>query len=143
MSTPHQTTHRRLSGKYQIRLVRLSKNSSKQIIFKKSKAEYEETLSKSGYPTKLSYTNNLTITTRATGTATPSLSNNSANKNRKRYIIWFNPPFSMNVKNNIGQNFLQLIDKHVPCSSKLHKIFNCNIVEYLHTKFPTNYQKTQ
>ena len=38
---------------------RLSKNSSNQEIFEKSKAESEEALSKSGYSAKLSYTNNL------------------------------------------------------------------------------------
>ena len=29
-----------------------------------------------------------------------------------------------NVKTNIGQRFLQLLDKHFPPSNKLHKIFN-------------------
>ena len=29
-----------------------------------------------------------------------------------------------NVKTNIGQRFLQLIDKHLPPSNKLHKIFD-------------------
>ena len=78
MSTPHQTTLQRLSGKYEIRLVRdCQKNSSNQEIFEKSKAEYEEALSKCGYSTKLSYSYHmiyLTITTLATGLATPRLS---------------------------------------------------------------------
>ena len=34
------------------------------------------------------------------------------------------PPYSKNVKSNIGKQFLQLIDKHFPPSNKLHKIFN-------------------
>ena len=38
--------------------------------------------------------------------------------------MWYNSPYSKNVKTNIGQRFLQLIDKHFPPSNKLHKIFN-------------------
>ena len=31
---------------------------------------------------------------------------------RNRKIIWFNPPYSVSVKTNIGRIFLQLIGKH-------------------------------
>ena len=48
---------------------------------------------------------------------------------RKRKIIWFNPPYSMNVKTNIGKIFLQLIKKHFPRHNNLHKIFNKNSVK--------------
>ena len=47
---------------------------------------------------------------------------------RKRKIIWFNPPYSMNVKTNIGKIFLQLLEKHFPRHNDLHKIFNKNSV---------------
>ena len=50
-------------------------------------------------------------------------------RNRKRNIIWFNPPFDKNIKTNIGKTFLELIDKHFPRSSKLHKIFNRNTIK--------------
>ena len=50
-------------------------------------------------------------------------------RNRKRNIIWFNPPFNKNIKTNIGKTFLKLIDKHFPRSSKLHKIFNRNTIK--------------
>ena len=46
-----------------------------------------------------------------------------------RNIIWFNPPFSKNVRTNVGRNFLNLIDKHFPASNPLHKIFNRNSVK--------------
>ena len=36
------------------------------------------------------------------------------NRNRSRNIIWFNPPFSQNVKTNIGKLFLKLVKKHFP-----------------------------
>ena len=39
-------------------------------------------------------------------------SNNSERKNiRKRNIIWFNPPYSMNVEINFGKPFLKLVKK--------------------------------
>ena len=58
---------------------RLSKNSSNQEISEKSKAEYEEALSKSGYSTKL-YTNNLSHNS-------ASFSNNNASKNKAQYNL--------------------------------------------------------
>ena len=51
------------------------------------------------------------------------------NKNRSRNIIWFNPPFSQNVKTNIGKIFLKLTKKHFPNHHRLHKIFNRNTIK--------------
>ena len=47
-------------------------------------------------------------------------------RNRNRKNIWFNPPYSINVKTNIGRIFLRLIDKHFPRHHKYHKLFNRN-----------------
>ena len=47
-------------------------------------------------------------------------------RNRSRNIIWFNPPYSQNVRTNIAKSFLGLVDKHFLKSHKLHKIFNRN-----------------
>ena len=55
---------------------------------------------------------------------------------RKRNIIWFNPPYSKNVKTNVAQKFLRLIDKHFPKTSKLHKIFNRNTVKVSYSCMP-------
>ena len=51
------------------------------------------------------------------------------NKQRKRKIIWYNPPYSANIKTNIGKTFLNLMKKHFPKTNKLHKIFNKNTVK--------------
>ena len=48
---------------------------------------------------------------------------------RGRNIIWYNPPFSKNVKTNIAKRFLLLLDKHFGINHKYHKIFNRNIVK--------------
>ena len=49
-------------------------------------------------------------------------------RNRQRNTIWFNPPFSKNVKTNIARNLLNLINTHFPANYKLHKHFNRNTV---------------
>ena len=46
------------------------------------------------------------------------------NKNRKRKIIWFNPPFYKLANIDVGKYFLRLIDKHFKQDNILHKIFN-------------------
>ena len=53
-------------------------------------------------------------------------------RNRKREIIWFNLPYSANVKTNVGKLFMRLIDKHFPRHHKFHKIFN-------HSNFKLSY----
>ena len=39
-------------------------------------------------------------------------------------MLWFNPPYSQNVKTNVGAKFLKLISKHFPKSNPLSKIIN-------------------
>ena len=48
---------------------------------------------------------------------------------RKRNIMWFNPPYSKNVKTNKWKIFLNLIKKHFPAHHKFHKLFNKNTVK--------------
>ena len=94
---------------------RLSLLSSSEEIFNDSVTPYQDALDKSGYKHKLKYQANI----------------NTANnkKQRKRNIIWFNPPYSKNVKTNIGKIFLNLIKKHFPSHHKFHKLFNKNTVK--------------
>ena len=56
-------------------------------------------------------------------------------RNRNRKVIWFNPPYSQNVKTNIGKLFIKFVRKHFPNNSKYHKIFNLNTLKlsYCHT----------
>ena len=62
---------------------------------------------------------------------TSAQSNNDKNDNKQRKckIIWYNPPYSANIKTNIGKTFLNLIKKHFPKTHKLHKIFHKNTVK--------------
>ena len=52
-----------------------------------------------------------------------------SNRNRKRKILWFNPPFSTMVETNIGAKFLKLVDQHFPENNPLRKIFNRNSIK--------------
>ena len=53
----------------------------------------------------------------------------NSRKNRQRNIIWFNPPYSMNVQTNIGREFLNLVSKHFPKKHRYNKIFNKNSIK--------------
>ena len=94
----------------------MSRNSSNADIFNNTKLEYEEALKKCGHTTKLTYT-------------PPNHEQNNVRRKRQRKIIWFNPPFNLDVSTNVAKIFLNLIEKHFPRSSKLHKIFNQNTVK--------------
>ena len=94
---------------------RLSDNSANEQIFSESAEIYENALKKSGYNVKLKYN--------------PTAQKANNNKNHKRKIIWFNPPFNKNVKTKIGHHFLNLIDKHFPKEHKYHRLFNRNNVK--------------
>ena len=72
---------------------RLSDLSSKEEEYKKAKPLYETALNESGYKTTLTYTK----------------TTNLNNRNRAHNIIWFNPPYSQNVKRNIGKTFPKLV----------------------------------
>ena len=95
---------------------RLSEISSDRESFDNAKTVYQEALIKSGYNYNLSY-----IESRN--------EKQQSRKNRPRNILWYNPPFSSNVKTNVGKCFLSLIDQHFPKSNPLHKIFNRNTLK--------------
>ena len=85
---------------------RLSELSSNEKIFENTKPAHSDTLSKSVFKEKLSYTS--------------AQRNNDKNdqKHRKRKIIYYNPSYSANIKTNIGKTFLNLIKKHFPKTNK-------------------------
>ena len=75
---------------------------------------YQKALKKSGYAHILKFEPTKEATKR---------------KNRRRKILWFNPPYSANIATNVGKKFLNLIDKNFPPSHILHKILNRNTVK--------------
>ena len=94
---------------------RISDISSNKELFNKAKPNYESALKRSGHEEKLTYTERKKP---ADHTA------QNSRKNRQRNVIWFNPPYSMNVQTNIGREFLNLVSKHFPKNHRYSKIFN-------------------
>ena len=94
---------------------RLSTLSSTEQIFQNELRPYNNALVQAGYPE-----NNIKYI--------PNHQKNSK-KHRGRKILWFNPPYNSAVSTNVARKFLQLIDKHFPKKSPLHKYFNRNNVK--------------
>ena len=97
---------------------RISQNSSSESIFNESISYYENALKKSGCNVSLIYT-----------PAQTQDKNKQQREQRKRKIISFNPPYSFNVKTNVGKLFLKPLDCHFPRGHKFHKLFNRNTVQ--------------
>ena len=99
---------------------RISTLSSDKQVFDDAVQTYQNALGHSNFSHKLEYKPHVTQQPR---------------RNRQRNIIWFNPPFSKNVKTNIARmrSFLKLVDTHFPIGNKLHKIFNRNTVKVSHS----------
>ena len=77
---------------------------------------YQKALEKSGFRQNLKY-----------HPANKNFNNNK--RNRKRNVIWLNPPFSANIKTKFGNYFLNLIGKHFRPRHKFNKLFNRNTIK--------------
>ena len=81
-------------------------------------------MKKSGFKNRLSYQQNI-------------IQNNDENqgkKKQKRNVIRYSPPYSMNVKTNIGKVFFKLLHMHFPKTHKFYKIFNKNTVKLSYSR---------
>ena len=85
--------------------------SSNKAKFHNAALFYNDVVSTSGYKENFTYQKDLPSSNKA---------------RRRRKIIWFNPPYSVNVETNIVETFLKLIDKHFPKTNNVHKICNRN-----------------
>ena len=60
---------------------------------------------------------------------------NQARK-RKRAIIWYNLPYSVNKKTNIGTTSFKLLRKHFPSTHPMYIIFNKSKIKISYSYFP-------
>ena len=102
---------------------RLNEISCDKESFDNFKTDYEKALSESNLRSKLTYD-------------PPRPENESNTRKRRRNIIWFTPPYNASLKTTIGKEFLQLLDKHFPVNSPLHKILNRNTVKLSYSCTP-------
>ena len=80
---------------------------------------YNATLESAGYTERVKYDS--------------KINENKPSRNRKRKIIWYNPPYNKSVYTNIGRVFLNLLDKHFHKEHKLNKTFIRNSVKVSHS----------
>ena len=99
---------------------RISGRSCNQSEFNRAAQDYNGALKKSGYKEGLIYS------------ANPK----ERRRTRKRDIIWFNPPFNLGVKSNIGKEFFRLLAKHFPGHHRYHQLFNKNTVKLSYSCMP-------
>ena len=83
--------------------------------FDKFKSVYESALKDSRHFSSMSYNSNT--------------QNARRNRSMKAIAKAINPPYSQNVKTNIGKLFIKFVRKHFPKSNKYHKIFNLNTLK--------------
>ena len=99
---------------------RLCKISSNSQIFSDACPPYQQALSDAGYEHILEFKQH----------------ENRTRKKRSRKVKYFNPPYSLNVKTNVGAKFLQIIDECFPKTHVLHKIINRNTVKISYKCMP-------
>jgi hypothetical protein len=102
---------------------RLSSISSDEKMFETAAPIYREALAKSGYDFELKFDPDAAKTRRKT-------------RNRKRNILWYNPPYNSSVKSNIASDFLKLLDRCFPHGHPLRKILNRNTVKVSYSCTP-------
>ena len=100
---------------------RLSELKSNETIFNDAKPPYQDALRKSGYHHELKYEQERKERTK---------------KNRARKITWFNPPFSSNVKTNVGKAFIKIVKQSFPPEHQLRKLFNTNTLKLSYSCMP-------
>ena len=103
---------------------RLSKISANEDIFNDAKPPYQAALDASEYDHILTFDQNAR-------NANPRRRNN-----RNRNVTWFNPPWSNNVKTNIGAQFLAILKETFPPTHILHKICNTNTIKLSYRCMP-------
>ena len=102
---------------------RLSSLSANNDLFNQAKPLYQDALRRSKHDHDLKFNEEV-------------VEEGRSKRRRKRQIIWWNPPFSMNVKTNIGAKFLALIKKCFPKDGPLGKAFNRSNLKLSYSTMP-------
>ena len=96
---------------------RVSMLSSYEQVFEQEAANYNEGLKAAGYQQMIRYI-----------PQDPQQGGRSR-RNRRRNVIWFNPPFHEDVSTPIGENFIKLIKKHFKKGTEMGRLFNSSNVK--------------
>ena len=102
---------------------RLCEISSNKEVFLEAIPPYQAELDRCGYNHKLAWMEE-------------EENQQKKRKCRTRRVTWFNPPHSVNVRTNVGKEFLALLDKHFPKGHFLHTTLNRNTVKVSYRCLP-------
>ena len=99
---------------------RINNISSNKLVFDRSSKLYNDALERSGYKKKIAFNQTPKIKRRI----------------RERKIIWFNLPYSQNVRTNVAKRFLRIVDKNFPKKHRFYKLFNRNNMKVSYSCLP-------
>ena len=99
---------------------RINNISSNKVVFDRSSKLYNDALERSGYKKKIAFNK------------TPKIKR----RTRQRKIIWFNPPYSQNVRTNVAKRFLRIVDKNFSKKHRFYKLFNRNNMKVSYSCLP-------
>ena len=111
----HPTT-RQLRNIPDMVMDRIRRLSSSPSAFKAARNYYQGALEQSGYK---GFSTEYKDVTR----------NGKKKRKRRRRVIWFNPPFSVEVQTELGRKFLGLVARHFPAGHVYSQIFNKNTIK--------------
>ena len=100
---------------------RLSSISSSKEVFDQAAPLYQSELDRNGYTHQLQY---------------EPPREKSGKRNRRKRVLYFNPPYSMDVSTKVGKLFLQLLDESFPPGHPLHPLLNRNTVKLSYSCLP-------
>ena len=100
---------------------RIRSLSCDEVEFDKAAPAYRSALESSGHQTP----------------AQPAKPATAASRQRRRKVIWFNPPYNQNVSTDVARQFLKLISKHFPKHHKYSKLFNRNNAKCSYSCMPS------
>ena len=100
----------------------LSKISSSPEIFTEAVPPFQEAQNISGYNYKLEYK--------------PQAHKPKQKRKPKMDVLWFNPPYNLNVKTNVGKEFFKLVDQCFPRGNPLQKIANRQTIKISYSTTP-------
>ena len=115
---------------------RLSKLSSTEEIFNSKKTKYEVALEISGYnqPYFQKRFGKVEGYDGKNLTYIPEGKKEKTKTRESRQVTWFNPPYNLNVKTNVGTKFLSLVKKHFKKGGKIDETgFNISKILSTHT----------
>ena len=107
---------------------RMTRNSANEKIFEEAIKPYQDALDSSGFNHQLKFKPAVKLKQQQPP--------QQRKKNRQRRITWFNPPYSLNVKTNVGKMFLQIVKDCFPPTHKLYKICNRNTIKISYRTMP-------